>query len=111
METKQLNSYNIEFYSKEEWNQDYIENVTKVGEDKILDIYNNHNEYAGLVSDISEELAEKIVDLHEKRYNELTNKWESITYKDYKDKLSWTCTAKQSFQTLSELPYVVISKI
>lgn len=103
MEIKQLNNYKIEFYSEEEW-KDYPYNI-------MLEVRKFEGLYTGFVSDINEELAGKIIEPHEKRYNDLTKKWESITYKNYKDNSSWTCTAKESFQTLSELPYCIIKPI
>ena len=93
METKELNNFKIEFYSEKEWN--------KVGSYIGIQINYPNNKYAGLVSDISEELAEKIVDKNTKD-----------TYKDYHyDSWTWIYAAKQSFQTLSDLEYCVITKI
>jgi hypothetical protein len=114
METKQLNGYKIEFYSKEPtchihgesdcvwWQEDIDKGDGLIGyldckkamEQKLC-------EYAGLVSDINEELAEKIVDWGE------FDKGIKQYFNDKDD--CWNCiTAKQSFQTLSDLEYCVI---
>ena len=124
METKQVNNYKIEFYSEEEWN---------------MMPYFKHEEYAGKVLDINEELAEKIVD---KKFGETRiNNKNIFTYKDYSgivskyypftlegelsEKTLQQCwenggklttsffhsTAKESFQTLSDLEYCIITKI
>jgi hypothetical protein len=104
METKQLNDYKIEFYSKREWGSDMEINGVP------LHMYLKNpmmtvTLYLGLVSSISEELAEKIVD-----------KADIDMYMNYKESneiKSWyNChTAKQSFETLSDLPYCVITKL
>ena len=111
METKQLNGYKIEFYSEEEWKSD------KDG----FPIYFNigflfgNNHYAGLVSEINEELAEKIVDDWQD-YGLLSLNVIYSGYKDYKQTQTYEYdlypfnTAKESFQTLSDLPYCVIIK-
>ena len=110
METKQLNNYKIDFYSKEEFREfsitKQIDNSYNVA---FGDRFNNAGEtycsYAGLVSEIPEELAEKIVDKSEGRED-------VMCFKDYSKEKHFTCSnPKQSFQTLSELPYCVITKI
>lgn len=115
METKQLNNYRIEFYSEEEF-KDCIksEEYDELKIERNINILSKITDYTGLVSGISEELAEKIVDciasklcVGAKQYSQ---------YKDYKhdyDKSFITISsAKESFQTLSNLPYcVVITKI
>ena len=96
METKELNNYKIEFYSDKE----YYESCT-------LTQSNMRDEYAGLVIEIPEELAEKIVD----------ESWglPITTYKDYRTLIEkdeeTIFEAKQSFQTLSDLKYCVVTKI
>ena len=101
METEQLNNYKIEFYSEEEY-KEHLENV----DNGIITLKHSKGLIEhGLVSDISEELAEKIVE----RSPQLENGYR--LWNDYNDKLLGLETAKQSFQTLSDLPYCVITKI
>ena len=93
MESKKLNGYEIEFITKYEYcNLPMYEDRDWLN-DKI---------YVGLVSDISEELAEKIVDFI---HDDIGG-----GYKEYND-IGYKYTSKQSFQTLSDLPYCVITKI
>lgn len=98
---KTLNGYKIEFYSEDEWNT-LIRNTTDtMGELFINDHLASELEYAGLVSNISEELCTYIVSF------ELNGKWVN-----YNDKYNSCNTANESFQTLSDdLPYCVITKI
>ena len=110
METKQLNNYKIEFYSEEEWNKLRISTtniIYKDVEEGIVCIYNP--KYAGLVSDISEELAELICK-NDMNFCESIN-CNDILYINYQTKRHNLYTAKESFQTLSELPYCVIKLI
>lgn len=115
METKQLNGYKIEFYSEEEWNEELPIYRTK-GIQIICESDENTFEYAGLVSEINEDLAEKIVDKHQ--YNKLDRFGNILVmYKDYgfekvnNEELFDIDFAKQSFQTLSNLEYCVITKM
>jgi hypothetical protein len=97
METKQLNGYKIEFYSFKEYSEILSNNLR--GKNIDLGIY------AGKVSEISEELAGSIV--------EFVHGVNNIGYRDYliKTMVSTKDTAKESFQTLSDLEYCVINKI
>ena len=101
MESKKLNGYKIEFYSEEEYEQHKIDVLEGKYEWKDLKDVVVH----GLVSDISEDLAEKIVD---------STDWfgkNNKSYRDYNNDLILKDTAKQSFQTISKLSYCVITKI
>lgn len=89
MESKQLNGYDIEFYSKDEYCDLPMYTDRSRLDDKV---------YVGLVSDISEELAETIVDSYG-------------LFMDYIINAIHLETAKQSFRTLSDLPYCVITKL
>ena len=129
MTTKQLNGYRVEFYSEEEWNEIVLYSRTvdtfdgevalpymirkdwwysKCIADALVrqndfgiftknDIEEANCFFEGKVSEIPEELAEKIVDSYG-------------LYKDYSDSVMRFNIAKQSFQTLSDLPYCVIIK-
>ena len=118
MESKKLNGYEIEFITKYEYcNLPMYEDRDWLN-DKI---------YVGLVSDISEELAEKIVDnLISSSFKDTLIGLDTIYKHDgeniniYKNYIEsninianmYTCkTTKQSFQTLSDLPYCIITKI
>ena len=81
--------YNVKFITKDQWLNTDINNITS----------NNNHVYAGSVENVNEILAEKIVD---KDIDE---------YVDYKNVLQICFTAKQSFQTLSDLPKCIISKL
>lgn len=119
METKELNGYRVEFYSDEEWG--ILDNLPKhVWIDET--VYSKrigrepNTKFAGLVSDISEKLAEKIVDKHQ--YNQIDRFGNLLVmYKDYgfervnNEELFDIDFAKQSFQTLSDLRYCVVSKV
>ena len=95
METKKLNRYKIEFYSGEEW-KNYPYNI-------MLEVRKLEALYAGLVSEINVNLAEKIV-------HKCDNTLPSL-YPDYSGKSFAENTAKESFQTLSDLPYCLITKL
>jgi hypothetical protein len=119
METRQLNNYNIEFYSEKDWD---------TGTPSIKEIVNKKAIFYGLCDKISKELAEKIVDKMNNIHT-ICKDWifaKDEIYKidetgvcqyiDYKqsnlDKSMYICkTAKQSFATLSDLPYCVITKL
>ena len=113
METKQLNNYKIEFYSEKEWNKEYVTSsvypslTDTLGD--IFDLDKNKYIYIGKVSDISEELAKKLVEGNN-GYNDSTM-W--LNYKTNENNfVRYHCnTAKQSFQTLSDLKYCVILKL
>ena len=109
MEIKQLNNYNIEFYTEE--------NYLFFKERPIrLEFHSSHDDnkviatsvtYSGKVENISEELALKIIDTIPDRNQDY------LLFYEYPDKgFTNKCkNAKQSFQTLSDLPYVVITKL
>ena len=112
MTAKQLNGYKVEFYSEEEWNN---YKVCGTNERNRLQIGIPMNcctkellncEYVGLATEIPEELAERVVD----------ESWglPVTTYKDYRTPIEkdgeTIFEAKDSFQTLSDLPYCVITK-
>ena len=129
MTTKQLNGYRVEFYSEEEWNEIVLYGRTvdtfdgevtlpymtrkdwwysKCMADALVrqndfgiftknDMEEANCFFEGKVSEIPEELAERIVDSYG-------------LYKDYSDSVMRFNIAKQSFQTLSDLPYCVIIK-
>ena len=94
METIELNNYEIKFYSEEEYYKGY-------------EIPLNSIQYAGLVSDISEDICKKVIDWLPHRHQNYD------LFYEYPDKgFTNKCTnAKESFQTLSNLPYCVITKI
>ena len=112
METKQLNEYKITFISDEEASRPFNVNSLQflLGFSAL-----EKAEYYGKVSDISEELAEKIVD----KINIIDrvcidgSLYDTTDYFDYYiNKYSDNIKeAKESFQTLSELKYCVITKI
>ena len=130
MITKQLNGYKVEFYSEEEWNKDismYPEYKIPFGEATISRFNNpeivtkiskgiiNPYLYVGLATEIPEELAERIVDkITEDDWDEielsLPIEERFSGYRDYQDRAYSRETAKDSFKTLSNLPYCVIIK-
>ena len=131
METKQLNGYKVEFYSEEEWNEeiDIAFGITTFGkiklwkyklslEGKSLNFKREKDnyEYAGLATEIPEELAEKIVSSWQ-CYESLSLDVIYNGYIDYKSSSHYEYAkypfrdAKDSFKTLSDLPYCVITKI
>lgn len=118
MQTIKLNSYNIDYYNDNEYYSLYhgIENELEI-------IYNENKDsyyvpiYLGLCKNISEELANKIVDYEYYGYNEQLEPMK-FGYKNYKpkdffDKFTMYPfkTAQESFQTLSNLKYCVIIKL
>ena len=119
METKQLNGYKIEFYNKEPFyhihspsRSMWWETEIEQSNDGEIDWFTckeamqreEYIKFAGKVSDISEELAKLLIE---------TGSYYS-TFKNYKTndnhKSNQCKSAKQSFQTLSDLEYCVISK-
>lgn len=94
MEVKKLNGYKIDFYSEEEWNEDIYHNLFIVAEPFC--------NYAGLVSEISEELTDKLVD----------SSFYKSKIKNEKQIIVSGHSSKDNFiYTLSDLPYCVITKI
>lgn len=111
MKSIELNGYKIEFYSEEEWNEpiDFDNGWGTIGEN-IIQYQEEHNQdYIGLVNEISEELCEKIVK-KDMNFCESTN-CNDILYINYQTKRHNLFNSKQSFKTLSELEYCIISKI
>lgn len=121
MTTKQLNGYRVEFYSEEEWNN---YKVCGTNERNRLPIGIPINccskellncEYVGLVTEIPEELAEKIVSSWQD-YESLSLDVSYNGYRDYKSSSTYEYAkypfknAKDSFKTLSDLPYCIITK-
>lgn len=126
METKELNGYRIQFCDKEQWfretgmfgmSMNGAFNSYKRSESEVI-----KQPYGGLVSEIPEELAEKIVHKTlgsigvgwKRRRGIITEKRADIwRYLDYRtDKYINRChTANQSFQTLSDLAYCVITRL
>lgn len=102
-----LNGYEIEFYSQTEWDTMSISgtnerNVLPIG----IPLKNCTKEllkceYIGLCSEIPEKLAKKIVSV-DFEYSIFRN-GKIITFSGH--------TAKEHFQTLSELKYCIIHKI
>ena len=122
METKQLNGYRVEFYSGEEYYEGYQSSthdnlwvIPALNEIDYVRKLNGIIQYAGLATEISEELAERIVDkITEDDWDEielsLPIEERFSGYRDYQDR-AYSCeTAKDSFKTLSNLPYCVIIK-
>jgi len=114
METKQLNGYKIEFYSEEEkLNTKYEYEdawINKIEYDARVAFMKGKLLYTGKVSEINEELVKKVVDIYQEgAYFE--GYWEIQGYKGY-EYAEYPCydTAKDSFETLSKLPYCVITK-
>ena len=113
MTTKQLNGYRVEFYSEEEWNEEGSDDMTPKLYYTDLDV--DWMIYAGLATEIPEELAEKIVSSWQD-YESLSLDVSYNGYRDYKSSSTYEYAkypfrdAKQSFQTLSNLPYCVITK-
>lgn len=110
MEIKQLNGYKIEFYSEGEWKiskTEYSASIKLTSMSRYLGGDSNKIPHAGLVSEISEELVEKIVE----------GRYRNGLYPDYTVEEPDECmiyrisTAKESFQTLSDLEYCVITKL
>jgi hypothetical protein len=97
MKKIELNGYNINFYSEKEWFGTGIRG-------------NINHLYHGLVSEIPEKLAAKIVDINYNRIN-VNGYIASVKYgyKDYKDDNQSHASPIKSFETLSELPYCVIT--
>ena len=136
METKQLNGYRVEFYLEEEWNEIVIYGRTvdtfdgevtlpymtrkdwwysKCMADTLVrqndfgiftknDIEEANCFFEGKVSEIPEELAERIVDKTPQLEDGVR------LYEDYTECSLGFETAQESFQTLSNLPYVIIIK-
>ena len=113
-----LNGHRIYFYSEIEKQRHREENIwiTQVQYNILKGIIDNTLLYNGLVSEVPEELAEKIVDKHQ--YNQIDRFGNLLVmYKDYgfekvnNEELFDIDFAKQSFQTLSDLPYCIINKI
>ena len=116
METKQLNGYRVEFYSEEEWEGEPLDILSWSGGISMIDkIKRVISDYVGLVTEIPEELAEKIVSSWQ-YYESLSLDVIYNGYIDYKSSSKYEYAkypfrdAKQSFQTLSDLPYCVIIK-
>ena len=116
MTTKLLNGYRVEFYSEEEWEGEPLNIFSWSGGLDILGILKRAiSEYAGLVTEIPEKLAEKIVSSWQD-YESLSLDVSYNGYIDYKSSSNYEYAkypfmeAKQSFQTLSDLPYCVITK-
>ena len=116
MTTKQLNGYRVEFYSEEEWEGEPLNIFSWSGGISMIDkIKRVISDYAGLVTEIPEELAEKIVSSWQD-YESLSLDVSYNGYRDYKSSSTYEYAkypfrdAKQSFQTLSNLPYCVITK-
>ena len=111
METIELNNYKIKFYSEEEYYKGYeiplntnLWIVPALQEEDYKRKLNNSIQYAGLVSDISEDICKKVIDWLPHRHQNYD------LFYEYPDKgFTNKCTnAKESFQTLSNLPYCVI---
>ena len=138
MTTKQLNGYRVEFYSEEEWDEivlygrtvdtfdgevtlPYMTRKDRWYSKCIADALVRQNDFGiftkndmeeancffeGKVSELPEELAERVVD----------ESWglPVTTYKDYRTPIEkdgeTIFEAKDSFKTLSDLPYCVIIK-
>jgi len=115
MESKIINGYKIEFFNKLQFNNfisfkyDDGTNTVAMSQDRIEKV-NNFIEiyklsiYVGSVSDIQEELAEQIVD----KTPQLQESYR--LFDDYTGETLGCETAKESFETLSDLPYTIITK-
>ena len=103
-----LNGYEVIFYTEEKWNSLFRESLDFVAPFRDIMEHDHScgkNEYVGLVSQVSEELAEKIVD------KDLTHYELGGRYRDYTELQYIVKTAVMSLLTLSDLPYCVIVKL
>ena len=102
METKKLNRFKIEFYSEEEFKNCIKSNeYDELKVERNITILSKITDYAGLVSEIKEELAKQII------------KGSYLNFKQpfWNANTGYLPTAKESFKTLSDFPYCVISQI
>ena len=111
MDSVKLNGYSIDFYSEQEWIGAPLDILSWSGGLSMLEkLKRLSSEYAGLCTEIPEHLAKAMVDTYQDGIN-WQRYWEINGYKNYSnsDNDYWL-TAKESFNSLSKLPYCIITK-